>query len=199
MTLEQFLKKIFGDKLNEEVDVTTDEKDSGDKNAPNNDDKDTNPPVTPTGKEKEPNVATSPTNILEDGWFNAESKTIDASKVKDPNVLSALNSLLGVVEQETTKTLIDKAINDELGKHKYSVNVDTVKKLIDTSNVKIEDGKVLGVMEAVHALKANEPTMFIDTSQQNNPLNQGFNPAGGVTTTTPTSFTEAIELMAESQ
>ena len=194
MTLEMFLKKIFGDKLNEDIDLDEGNGDNGANNTPNNGNKDIDPPPAP-------NIDKIPPVIIEDGWYNKETGIFDESKVKDPVVLDAIKSLVGVIDGNKQTSLINDAINAEVAKYQFNISKDNVLKLIDLSAVKVEDGKVVGVKEAFDTFKTNEPNVFkLDNAPNggNNPLTQGFNTLndGGVTGI-PKSFAEAFDMMNE--
>ena len=51
--------------------------------------------------------------------------------------------------------------------------------------------------EAIEALKSSEPGFFKNKEQEDNPLNQGFNPVEKRNTDNINSFAQAFQLMEE--
>ena len=136
--------------------------------------------------------------LFEDGWFNSETGEIDESKIKNPEVLSAIQSITGRYKKEKEDRMIADSLNDELKNYSLNVSEDTLRKVLDMTNVKIDkDGKVVGIKEALENLKKAEPGFFKDKEKESNPLNEGFNPVEKKNTDSIGSFSQAFKLMEE--
>lgn len=136
--------------------------------------------------------------LFEDGWFNSETGEIDESKIKNPEVLSAIQSITGRYKKEKEDRMIADSLNDELKNYSLNVSEDTLRKVLDMTNVKIDkDGKVVGIKEALENLKTAEPGFFKDKEKESNPLNEGFNPVEKKNTDSIGSFSQAFKLMEE--
>lgn len=117
--------------------------------------------------------------LFEDGWFDATSGAIDETKIKDETVRGAVRTVRDKFETDINTDKVERAIDTEF-KENYvlSVRPDTAKKMLNRENITIdESGNVVGVKEAIEALKTDEPGLFKDKEKESNPLNEGFNPA----------------------
>lgn len=136
--------------------------------------------------------------IFEDGWMNNETGEIDESKIKNPEVLAAVQAITGRVKAERDKRMIADSLNNELKNYSLNVSEDTLRKVLDMSKVSIDkDNNVTGVKEALEALKTAEPGFFKDKEKESNPLNEGFNPVEKRGTDNISSFSQAFKLMEE--
>lgn len=137
-------------------------------------------------------------NIFETGWFNSETGKIDESKIKNPEVISAIQQIQAKYQEEKNNRLVSDKLNDELKNYSLAVSEDTLRKVLNLSDVKIgKDGSVTGVKEALEALKTSEPGFFKDKEKESNPLNEGFNPVEKKNTDNITSFAQAFQMMEE--
>lgn len=167
-------KEKIDDKTSEQKEVEIDNKDS-------------------TGKEEVKNMA-----IFEEGWFDSTSGKINFDKIKNDEVLAAIKVLNDKYVDEKNQRMINDSINDELKNYKLAVSDETFRKVLDMSNIKIdEDGKVTGVKEALDKLKSSEPTFFKDVEKESNPLNEGFSPVDKQSSSNLNSFSQAFRLMEE--
>ena len=138
--------------------------------------------------------------IFEDGWFDEASGSVNLEKIKNPEALAAIQLLTNKYKAEKEQRLIDDSLNDILKEYSLAVSEDTLRKMLDTSGVKIDkDGKVVGVKEAIETLKTSEPALFKDKEKESNPLNEGFNPNEKKNTENVNSFAQAFKLMDEIQ
>jgi hypothetical protein len=136
--------------------------------------------------------------LFEDGWFNSETGQIVESKIKSPEVLDAIKVLTDRYQAEKEQRVISDSLNDELKNYSLNVSDDTLRKCLDMSNIKIDkEGKVVGVKDALEALKSAEPGFFKDKEKESNPLNEGFNPVVKHNTDNINSFSQAFKLMEE--
>ena len=136
--------------------------------------------------------------MFEDGWFDETSGNVDLGKIKNPEALAAIQLLTNKYKAEKEQRLISDTLNDTLKEYSLNVSEDTLRKVLDTSGVKIDkDGKVVGVKEAIEALKTSEPGFFKDKEKESNPLNEGFNPVEKKNTGNINSFSQAFKLMDE--
>ena len=179
----------------EEVKSADNEKESKDKvNDGSEDSKD----KTLENKDSSGNDGGEAMVLFEDGWFNSETGEIDESKIKNPEVLSAIQSITGRYKKEKEDRMIADSLNDELKNYSLNVSEDTLRKVLDMTNVKIDkDGKVVGIKEALENLKTAEPGFFKDKEKESNPLNEGFNPVEKKNTDNIGSFSQAFKLMEE--
>lgn len=216
------LKQLLGSKVDEEVEITetTTKQEETKEDAPDNkdttasdkdekeninngvDDKKEDTPdnkdtavdnKTDTSEKGDENMA-----IFEEGWFNSETGEVDESKIKNPEALAAIQTLTARVKQEKEQRMIADSLSEELKNYSLNVSEDTLKKVLDMTNVKIDkENKVVGVKEALEALKTKEPGFFKDKEKESNPLNEGFNPVEKSGTDNVNSFSQAFKLMEE--
>jgi len=126
--------------------------------------------------------------ILEDGWFDIETGTVDFNKIHNDEVKSKIKAFSDSMK-------IKAAVNEKLKAENLAVSVSTAKKLMDLSSVTVdEEGKVDGVDEAIKQLKSTEPGLFKKTSSS---LNEPFNPLNKSIDMNPKSFADALRLMDE--
>lgn len=220
MTLLEAIKKLLGNNADLEITEMEDDKAADNKETEDKkEDGDEMPPTDET-KETETDSKESETEGVEapeeedketkgeeaqqeqaliflDGWFNNETGEIDIEKINNPEARAAIALIENHRQEERNARLISDSLNDELKNYSLNVSDDTFRKVLDTSNIKIRDGKVTGVKEAIEALKTSEPTMFKDMAKESNPLNEGFNPVEKTMTTDPLSFAQAFSLMEE--
>ncbi|WIV13198.1 hypothetical protein [Proteiniborus sp. MB09-C3] len=198
MKLIDVLKKLLGDSLDEEIETSEKEedatKDAGDvdkdieggKEDESDDKPDDNKETA--GESDETNgedtsggedMADKTRLIFEDGWYNTETGAIDKTKIHDESVVNAVTMLSNIIETNNNNQLISNAINDAIRTNNVKVKPETFRKCLDTTNVKVEDGKVVGLTEAIEALRASEPTFFTKT-RESSPLNEGFSKSDNI-------------------
>lgn len=197
MKLIDLLKKLLGDSLEEEIETS----ETGDDAAKQAGDVDKNieggseeEPEDKSDERKEPEDKSDGTSndggetmgeenkektIFEDGWYNTETGTIDKTKIHDESVVNAVTMLSNIIETNNNNQLISNAINDAIRTNNVKVKPETFRKCLDTTNVKVEDGKVVGLTEAIEALRASEPTFFTKT-RESSPLNEGFSKSDNI-------------------
>lgn len=219
MTLLEALKQLLGSKADDEVSLTDDPekkdpKDEKDDPEDKKDDKKDDPEdpkddkkdpkdekKDPKDGEDDPEVKKEVDNnmaIFEDGWFNSDTGEIDESKITNTEALGAIKMIKDKLNKDKEAKLISDSLNTELKNYSLNVTEDTLRKVLDMSNVKIgEDNKVTGVKEALEALKKAEPGFFKDKEKESNPLNEGFNPVEKRGTDGVNSFSQAFKLMEE--
>lgn len=213
MTVMEMLRQLFGNRLDEDIsdDKPDDDKPTDDKKDDNNetvDNKEDKKEDTVDNNDNQ--VDTSVNNntdadnkeepamdIFESGWYDETSGRVDMSKIKNPEVLSAIQRLENRYAQERDARAISDSLRAELGNYSLRVSEDTLEKMLDKSNIKVQDGKVTGVKDALEALKKSEPGIFIDKEKESNPLNEGFNPVEKKSNGEPGSLSEAFKLMEE--
>jgi len=157
-----------------------------------------NKPGSGEGEENPDNGGNEVMDIFEDGWMNNETGEIDETKIKNPEVLAAVQAITGRVKAERDQRMIADSLNNELKNYSLNVSEDTLRKVLDMSKVSIDkDNKVTGVKEALEALKTAEPGFFKDKEKESNPLNEGFNPVDKRGTDNISSFSQAFKLMEE--
>ena len=206
-TLADILKVMFGSKLDEEIDleieddkedkdmstVSENEDDNKTDNSENKDNVDTSKTEEKKNEkdEKAGNEEMDNTKIFEDGWYDATSGVVNFDKIKNPEALAAIKTLTDKYNAEKEQRLIDDCLNDTLKEYSLNVSEDTLRKVLDTSGVKIDkDNKVVGIKEAIEALKTSEPGFFKDKEKESNPLNEGFNPVEKPTNVTEDELVE---------
>lgn len=227
MTVLETLRQLFGSKLDEDInDVdkpAVDEKQDSDNTDNNNEDdinntdenKDTTDTNTSTDDNKpDTEIDTTDTvdtddkqdtlnnggntmDIFEEGWYDETSGKIDTSKIKNPEVLAAIQKLEGRYSQERDARAISDALKAELSNYPIRVSENTLEKMLDMSGIKVKDGKVTGIKEALDALKQSEPGIFKNKDNEDNPLNEGFNPVEKKGSGDVSSFEQAFKLMDE--
>ena len=223
MKLLDALNKLLAGKLDEEVDIDLDsdtKEEKGDSDNIDESTKDNNLEVEKVNSEKEKNIDNTSKEkddkieknndtevkemadikIFEDGWFDEASGSVNLEKIKNPEALAAIQLLTNKYKAEKEQRLISDSLNDTLKEYSLAVSEDTLRKVLDTSGVKIDkDGKVVGVKEAIETLKTSEPALFKDKEKESNPLNEGFNPTEKKNTENVKSFAQAFKLMDEIQ
>ena len=221
MKLMEVLNKLLVGKLDEEIDIDLDDETKDDKSEHDKTDESTKEKEedinkanseeekekVDTSEEKDDNIKKdekaevnemADIKIFEDGWFDEASGSVDLSKIKNPEALAAIQLLTNKYKAEKEQRLISDTLNDTLKEYSLNVSDDTLRKVLDTSGVKIDkDGKVVGVKEAIEALKTSEPGFFKDKEKESNPLNEGFNPVEKKNTENVNSFSQAFRLMDE--
>lgn len=196
-TLSEILKLAFGSKLDEEIDLDLEDKKEStvsEKVDKTETDKDKETVKESTSETKTKEVVkdekaeekeVTDIKLFEDGWFDATSGVVNFDKIKNTEALEAIKTLTGMYNAEKEARLISDSLNETLKGYSLTVSEDTFKKVLDTSGVKIDkDGKVVGIKEAIEALKTSEPGFFKDKEKESNPLNEGFNPVEKPTATT---------------
>ena len=215
------LKQLLGSKVDEEVEITetTTKQEETKEDAPgektttvsDKDEKEIDNSVDDKKEdtpENEDNIVDNKTDtsesggenmvLFEEGWFNSETGEVDESKIKNPEALAAIQTLTERVKKEKDQRMIADSLSEELKNYSLNVSEDTLKRVLDMSNVKIDkDNKVVGVKEALEALKTAEPGFFKDKEKESNPLNEGFNPVEKRGTDNVNSFSQAFKLMEE--
>ena len=195
----ELLKDLLGAKLDEEIDLE-DETVKNNKSTETKDDKVEGVNVDNVTKEvdtsdkkdkEEEKIEKAEENnmdnikMFEDGWFDKESGKVDFEKINNTEALEAIKTLTDMYEAEKEQRLISDSLNEELKNYSLNVSEETLKKVLDTSGVKIDkEGKVVGIKEAIDSLKASEPGFFKDKEKESNPLNEGFSPVEKPTATT---------------
>lgn len=213
MTVMEMLRQLFGNRLDEDISddkpdddkPTDDKKDDTKETVDNKEDKkedtvdnDDNQVDTSVNNNTDADNKEEPAmDIFENGWYDETSGRVDMSKIKNPEVLSAIQRLENRYAQERDARAISDSLRAELGNYSLRVSEDTLEKMLDKSGIKVKDGKVTGVKEALEALKKSEPGIFIDKEKESNPLNEGFNPVEKKSNGEPGSFSEAFKLMEE--
>lgn len=221
MTLMEALKKLLGNRVDEEIDLDLDNETKEEKSEPDKTDESTKDNKSEVEKvnddkaddkadtsekdsseevkqEKAEDKEMADIKMFEDGWFDEASGNVDLGKIKNPEALAAIQLLTNKYKAEQDKRLISDSLNDTLKEYSLAVSEDTLRKVLDTSGVKIDkDGKVVGVKEAIEALKTAEPGFFKDKEKESNPLNEGFNPVEKKNTENVNSFSQAFRLMDE--
>lgn len=221
MKLVEALSKLLAGKLDEEIDIDLDNEAKDNKSETNKTDESTKDDKSEVEKEnneeekgkeeaskektdevkkdeKEEVEEMADIKIFEDGWFDEASGNVDLGKIKNPEALAAIELLTNKYKVEKEQRLISDSLNDTLKEYSLAVSEDTLRKVLDTSGVKIDkDGKVVGVKEAIEALKTTEPGFFKDKEKESNPLNEGFNPVEKKNTENVNSFSQAFRLMDE--
>lgn len=205
----ELLKDLLGAKLDEEIDLgdeSTDSSSKEDEAVKNNKSAETkdnsveevnNDNVTKEDntsdkkdKEEEKIEKAEGNNMdnikmFEDGWFDKASGKVDFEKIKNPEAVEAIKTLTDMYKAEKEQRLISDSLNEELKNYSLNVSEETLKKVLDTSGVKIDkEGKVVGIKEAIDSLKASEPGFFKDKDKESNTLNEGFSPVEKPTATT---------------
>lgn len=107
--------------------------------------------------------------VVEEGFLNTDG-TINTDKVHDASAVKALNDLAIKVRS----LMIDKELNAAIKEYNLAVGVETIKKLLDTTKITVDGDKVIGIKEALDALKVTEPTLF--KAMTSTPINEPFNP-----------------------
>lgn len=124
------------------------------------------------GQEEKPGVETTPKTavpVIEEGYLNDDC-TINTDKVHDESVVKAMNDLV----LQIRSLIIDNALNAAVKDQKLAVGVDTIKRLLDMTKITIAKDKVLGIKDALDALRVSEPVLF--KAMTSNPINEPFNP-----------------------
>jgi hypothetical protein len=114
-----------------------------------------------------------PVKVLDEGWLK-EDGSVDMEKVVDASLkgyIEGLNQKIADGEKKVTEALINNAISAEAEKAGV-ISVEDILKFIELSTIKVEEGKVEGVAEAIATLKKDKPYLFKQDGD-----NSGFNPS----------------------
>lgn len=192
-TFRDLLNDLFGSKLDEELDIEKEvDKDNKDESTNNENDnsnesnsdevnKEDNTSDKTSEEENKEDVASEANDevvkIFEEGWYDETSGSVNLDKIKNEEVMNAFKLLVDKYNAEKEQRMINDCLNDTLKEYSLAVSEDTLRKVLDTSGVKIdEEGKVVGVKEALESLKKSEPGFFKDKEKESSPLNEGFFP-----------------------
>ena len=200
MKIADIIKLAFGSNLDKEIDLddvdntkkdeSTDNKNDyvdksnadDDKKEEETSDKET---VEDNNEEATEEKTEAVIKIFEDGWYDETSGSINLDKIKNEEVLNAIKLITDKYNEEKNQRMINDCLNDTLKEYSLNVSEDTLRKVLDTSGVKIDkEGKVVGVKEALESLKKSEPGFFKDKEKESSPLNEGFSPVEKQTTLT---------------
>lgn len=214
MTIKEFLKKLG---LDLDADVKDDEdtenksdtvvKDEGDK-------KDEGNKSSPPTLGEYSNINNSQDSTVEKTdnkpkeehsmvpKYNTKTGLFDLAGIEDAELKAVLKLANDTVKTNNNKAVIDKAIDNKISTLKLTKGISNnlIKKSLDVTNIKVnDDGQVTGVDEAFDALKKSEAGLFIseDTTQNSNPLLEGFNPVQSGENNTFNSFAEAFSAMQD--
>lgn len=221
MKLMEALNKLLVGKLDEEIDIDLGDEPKDDKSESDKTDESTKDDKSEvekvnsevekvnndtSNKDEKTNNKNNETEvkemadikIFEDGWFDEASGSVNLEKIKNPEALAAIQLLTNRYKAEKEQRLISDSLNDTLKEYSLAVSEDTLRNGLDMKGVKIDkDGKVVGIKEAIEALKAKEPVFFKDKAKESNPLNEGFDPVQNKNTNNINSFSQAFRLMDE--
>lgn len=214
MTIKEFLKKLGLDldadvkddedtenKSDTVVKAEGDKKDEGDKSSPPTLDEYSNINNSQDSTvEKTDNKPKEEHSMVPK--YNTKTGLFDLAGIEDAELKAVLKLANDTVKTNNNKAVIDKAIDNKISTLKINKGISNnlIKKSLDVTNIKVnDDGQVTGVDEAFDALKKSEAGLFIseDTTQNSNPLLEGFNPVQSGENNTFNSFAEAFSAMQD--
>lgn len=214
MTIKEFLKKLGLD-LDADVKDDEDTENKGDtvvKDESDKKDKDNKSSPTTLGEYSNINNSQDSTVEKTDDKpkeehsmvpkYNTKTGLFDLAGIEDAELKAVLKLANDTVKTNNNKAVIDKAIDNKISTLKLTKGISNnlIKKSLDVTNIKVnDDGQVTGVDEAFDALKKSEAGLFIseDTTQNSNPLLEGFNPVQSGENNTFNSFAEAFSAMQD--
>lgn len=134
--------------------------------------------------------------IFAEGWFNEETCEIDLTKINDETVVKAFERVMTSFTTREEMRKIKDAIMEAISKESINVKPETIYNLLDKEDIKLVDGKVHGVGDALKKLKDDEPGLFKEKGKESNPINEGFDPVNKKSSTNsrPTSFVDAFNM-----
>lgn len=201
MTLLDKIKQLLGSEADREIeDSTVDEKSEKDVTDIVESVETNKPEEKIEEAQKDDSIPTETVEVTEakkifdDGWFNEVTGKINTDLIHDDDVRDAINKIAA----NFNKSINDMKIADKVNqlvheKYPINVNMETLKKVLDLSSVKVnDDGSVVGVEEAFDAMKSAEPAFFKDRSKNLGPVGESFAPV----VKSDTLSTEALVALA---
>lgn len=150
-------------------------------------------------------VADVPDNNVDKGGVNKVSVKYDVNTglfsgfkdMQDEELRAVLKLANDTVKANKTKATIESAVNKKFGQYKVNdgITTDIVKKLLDLSNVKVDDdGNVTGVDEAFKSLRDSNSGLFKSDNDNKStaPQLEGYSKANN--DVTPMSEEDIINL-----
>ena len=212
MTLLDVIKQLLGDKANDDITLTGDDKkledvlddDNGGTGADNKgtgaDNRGTDDGANCGTGKKEENIKEKGVNTVKfgDGWFNVETGEIDTGKIDgelSEEVLAQFVKIAEAIKSGNTGKLKDAAFADAIKEYPLAVSEGVIKKMINFDKVTIgDDNKVEGIKDQLEELKKNEPGLFKSgkDSKDGGPLDEGFNPTNTKKKSANMTSTEAL-------
>lgn len=212
MTVKDLFKKLG---INIDDDVVIDEG-TKDDNKDGKDTKTNNKDTKEKTDDKE-NNKDNPKNKPSDEIYNSDGRDKEVQKldikfddktglfnlegIEDESVKEVLTRANNYTITTRNNVAIDRAFNDKLStlKLRKGITTDLVKKVIDLSNVKVDNDKVSGIDEAFEILQKEQSGLFIQKNQpESNPNLEGFNPTDDGTNSNKTGLDAALAGLAAS-
>lgn len=198
MTLREFFKRL-GINLEEEIEETSTETVEQNVEENKNNVVDSTNKTTETKVEKV--VEETKQEVKKMAKYNASTGLWDYSDVEDAELKAQYKLANDTIRAKANAELINKAIDEKMGSVKLIAGISSefVKNALDRTNIKVTDGKVTGVDEAIDNLKTAQSGLFlVDKSKDtkvSNPMLEGFNPKNAVQQgTVANSFMEAFAM-----
>lgn len=198
MTLREFFKRL-GINLEEEIEETEKQTLDGNSVEIKNNVVQTS---TEVSKEiKEPVVEKVTQEVKKMAKYNVNTGLWDYADVEDAELKAQYKLANDTIKAKANAELINKAIDEKMSTVKLiaGISSDFVKGALDRSNIKVTDGKVTGVDEAIDNLKTLQSGLFLvdknKDTKVSNPMLEGFNPKNVVQQgTIANSFMEAFAM-----
>lgn len=173
--ISDFLKKI-GIKLEDEIDIA--EEQTVDVN------KDKNLNNVEVDKDKETDDIEEEVETVKLPKYSKETGLFDLRGVDNEELRAILTESNTKVTNDINNALIDKELSTKVGALKLVAGVDTdvINAMLNKGNIKVVDGVVHGVDEAITELKTNKPGLFVKENSRvvkSTILNEGHNPMYG--------------------
>lgn len=133
--------------------------------------------------------------------FNDKTGLFKTDEIEDVELKSVLEQANSYIITTRNNVAIDRAFNEKLGslKLRKGITVDLVKKVIDLSNVKVDNDKVSGIDEAFEVLQKENSGLFVQrNTPESSPMLDGFDPANDGVNDTKNSLDTALAELAAS-
>lgn len=111
--------------------------------------------------------------------YDEKTGLFDTTGIEDTSIVEVLTKANDFTINAANKVLIDKAFDSKMAglKIRKGITTDAVRSLVKMDDIKVENGKVVGIDEAFDKLQSEQSGLFVQrNTTESNPMLEGFNP-----------------------
>lgn len=111
--------------------------------------------------------------------YDEKTGLFDTTGIEDTSIVEVLTKANDFTINAANKVLIDKAFDSKMAglKIRKGITTDAVRSLVKMDDIKVENGKVVGIDEAFDKLQSEQSGLFVQrNTPESNPMLEGFNP-----------------------
>lgn len=111
--------------------------------------------------------------------YDEKTGLFDTTGIEDTSIVEVLTKANEFTINAANKVLIDKAFDSKMAglKIRKGITTDAVRSLVKMDDIKVENGKVVGIDEAFDKLQSEQSGLFVQrNTPESNPMLEGFNP-----------------------